>query len=132
MGVPAPTLIGIGIGAASTLSDTFCEAGISSFCCCVAAGGRCFNVCATLTALHNPAVSTISSNTSRLIGNNSRLLCAGKETFLLRPREPQVDYWDTRYPDKRKNRAHYEAPKTENGCNSDGGIEEIVSVDGSR
>jgi hypothetical protein len=34
-------------------------------------------------------------------------------------------------PEKPKNRVYYEAPKTENGCNSDGGIEEIVSVDGS-
>jgi hypothetical protein len=31
----------------------------------------------------------------------------------------------------RKKRVYYEAAKTENGCNSDGGIEEIVSVVGS-
>jgi ribosomal protein S27E len=54
-----------------------------------------------------------------------------EETVLLRPHKPQVDYWDTRCPEKRKNRVYYEAPKTENGCNSDGGIEEIVSVVGS-
>jgi hypothetical protein len=58
-------------------------------------------------------------------------LCVGKETVLLKPRETQVDYRDTRCPEKPKNRAYYEAPKTENGCNSDAGIEEIVSVDGS-
>jgi hypothetical protein len=31
----------------------------------------------------------------------------------------------------RKKRVYYEAAKTENGCNSDGGIEGIVSVVGS-
>ena len=46
------------------------------------------------------------------------------------PHKPQVDYWDTRFPEKRKNRVYYEAPKTENGGNSDG-MEESVSVDGS-
>ena len=34
-------------------------------------------------------------------------------------------------PREAKNRVWYEAPKTENGCHSEAGTEEIVSVNGS-
>ena len=66
-------VIGMIIGEPSALSDSFCVAGLSLFC-CVPAGGRGFRVCAPSPP--NPTINAVSANTLRRIARNSRLIFA--------------------------------------------------------